>query len=149
MPVDIFQAVTQFLDSKNWQYSQEEGTSNLNMGFAGEHGRWICYARIHQEQEQFIFYSICPVDAPDFAKLRTAEFLTRVNHGLIIGNFELDFNTGEIRFKTGIDVEGSELNPALVKSLILNNVFTMDRYLNKIIDVIDGEVTPAEAIADH
>jgi len=33
------------------------------------------------------------------------EFLTRANYGLNIGNFEMDFQDGEIRFKTAIDVE--------------------------------------------
>jgi hypothetical protein len=47
-----------------------------------------------------------------------AEFLTRANSGMVIGNFELDFADGEIRYKTSIDVEGDKLSYAIIKRLV-------------------------------
>jgi len=43
------------------------------------------------------------------------KFLTRANYGMMIGNFEMDFTDGEIRYKTSIDVEGDKLSSALIK----------------------------------
>ena len=43
-----------------------------------------------------------------------AEFLTRTNYSMIIGNFELDFADGEIRYKTSIDVQGDFLRFELI-----------------------------------
>lgn len=76
-----------------------------------------------------------------------AEFLTRANYGLMIGNFEMDFNDGEIRYKTSIDVEGDNLSSALLKQLVYANVMTMDQYLPGIIAVIDGNISPVDANA--
>ena len=75
-----------------------------------------------------------------------AEFLTRANYGLIIGNFEMDLTDGEVRYKTGIDVEGDRLSAALVKNLVYANVLTMDQYLPGIMRLIYADVSPAEAI---
>jgi hypothetical protein len=116
--------------------------------FQGENGTWVCYAHAREEQKLFIFYSVCQVNAPEDKRMAVAEFLTRANYGLLIGNFELDFNDGEIRYKTSIDVEGDRPSPALVQQLVYANVLTMDRYLPGIMTVIYGSASPAEAIAE-
>lgn len=65
---------------------------------------------------------------------------------MTIGNFELDFNDGEIRYKTSIDVEGDALTHALTKRLVYTNVMMMDEYLPGIQAVIEAGVSPEEAI---
>ena len=100
-----------------------------------------------REQQQFVFYSICPVNAPENKRLAVAEFITRANSGMIIGHFELDFTEGQIRYKTSIDVEDDSLCSALIKRLVYANVMMMDAYLPGIMSVIYGEVTPLDAIA--
>lgn len=74
-----------------------------------------------------------------------AHFLTLANYGTLIGNFELDFSDGEIRYKTSIDVQGDRLTPALIKRLVYTNVTMMDDYLPGIQAVVAGQ-DPAEAI---
>ena len=87
-----------------------------------------------------------------------ADFLTGANYGLYIGNFEMDFNDGEVRFKTSIDVEGNksvaeegkepaELSFALMKRMVYDNVGVMDKYLPGVMSVIYGGASPTEAIA--
>ncbi|MBP0018071.1 MAG: hypothetical protein J7647_10995 [Cyanobacteria bacterium SBLK] len=65
----------------------------------------------------------------------------------MLGNFELDFEDGEIRYKTSIDVESDRLTPALIKQIVYPNVMMMDEYLPGILAVINGDKTPREAIA--
>ncbi len=69
-----------------------------------------------------------------------AEFITRANYGLVIGNFELDFSDGELRYKTAIDVEDDNLSFALIKQMVYANVIIMDKYLPGIMAVIEGKV---------
>jgi hypothetical protein len=66
---------------------------------------------------------------------------------MTIGNFELDFADGEIRYKTSIDVEGVSLTFPQIKRLVYTNVTMMDEYLPGIMSVIDGDVLPEDAIA--
>ena len=74
------------------------------------------------------------------------KFLTRANYGMMIGNFEMDFTDGEIRYKTSIDVEGDKLSSALIKRLVYANVMMMDEYLPGIVSVTEGDMEPKDAI---
>jgi hypothetical protein len=117
------------------------------MVFQGRNGKWTCYAKAREEQEQFVFYSVCRVNAPENKPLAVAEFLTRANSGMIIGNFEMDFEDGKIRYKTSINVESDSLSFALIKKLVYTNVTMMDEYLPGIITAIEGNMSAKDAIA--
>lgn len=143
----LMDTVVRFFREDNWPYEQMEGRPVLRSGFRGDNGNWRCYAQVREEQEQFIFYSVLDVYVPENRRAAMAEFLTRANYGLIIGNFEMDWNDGEIRYKTSIDVEGDQLSVPLVHRLVYVNVLMMDRYLPGIMQVAFGNVEPAAAIA--
>jgi hypothetical protein len=143
----ILDASVRFFESDEWPVTQVEDQPLLITGFQGENGQFSCFARVREEQSQLLFYSVCPVNVPQDKRLLVAEFLTRANYGLHIGNFELDFGDGEVRYKTSIDVEGDRLVPALVQQVAYANVLTMDAYLPGILRVIYGDSSPADAIA--
>jgi hypothetical protein len=139
--------VTEFFKQDEWPFvTMEEGTA-YKVDFRGDNGQWVCYAQIWEEQRRVAFYSICPLKVPSTKLLTVAEFVTRANYGLIVGNFELDFNDGEVRYKTSIDIEGSELTPVTFQQIVYANVLTMDHYLPSLMSVIYSEVAPSEAIA--
>lgn len=143
----IFAAIINFFESDEWQFVKIPETSTLRLLFQGDNGQWTCYAKAREEQQQFVFYSICPINAPENKRLPITEFITRANYGMIMGNFEFDFTTGEIRYKTSIDVEGDNLSFALIKQMVYANVMMMDEYLPGIMAVIEGEVEVKEAIS--
>jgi hypothetical protein len=142
----ILEKMLNFFTQDDWQFTKLQGEPILSMAFQGKNGEWTCYAKAREEQQQFVFYSLCPINASEDKRLAVAEFLTRANYGMMNGNFELDFNDGEIRYKTSIDVEGDRLTPALIKNLVYTNVTMMDEYLPGIMSVINGDVEPKEAI---
>ena len=144
----ILDAVARFFEEDEWPYQQLEGRTVLRTGFAGQNGQWRCYAQALEERYQFVFYSVLPMRTPEEKRSAMAEFLTRANYGMLIGNFEMDFSDGEIRYKTSIDVEGDELTAPLIKQMLYANVLTVDRYWPGIIGVLSGEVSPADAIAE-
>jgi len=144
-PRSLLQIVQTFFQQDGWDFRLINRESSLRLAFQGKHDRWNCYAQTNEEQGHFVFYSILLTPAPVAKRNAIAEFLTRANYGMTIGNFELDFNDGEIRFKTSIDVEGDRLAPALIKRLVYTNVAMMDEYLPGIKAVMEGE-TPEEAI---
>jgi hypothetical protein len=143
----ILEEIIDFFTEDDWPFTKIKGEPVLRMAFQGDNGKWTCYAKARVEQEQFVFYSVCPVNAPESKRLAIAEFLTRANSGMIIGNFELDFADGEIRYKTSIDVQGHFLSFELIKKLVYANVTMMDEYLPGIMSVICGDVSPEKAIA--
>lgn len=143
----IFEAVINFFKENNWLFFQMEQEPALQMSFQGENGQWMCFVKVREEQEQLIFYSISPVKVPENKRLVMAEFLSRANFGLSIGNFELNFADGQIRYKTSIAAKGNGVNSALIGQLIFANLLTMDEYLPGIMSIIYTELSAVEAIA--
>ena len=141
----LLETVGRFFEEDEWPFEQMEGQTILRTGFRGEKGSWKCYAQVKEEQMIFIFYSVLDAYVPEEHRQAVAEFLTRANYGLIIGNFEMDIADGEVRYKTSIDVEGDRLSMALIRQMVYANVLTMDRYLPGIMQVAYGG-SPEEAI---
>ncbi|BAZ31244.1 hypothetical protein NIES4074_37160 [Cylindrospermum sp. NIES-4074] len=143
---NIFEAMVNFFTTDDWPYSKIQGEAALQMAFSGKNGMCNCYAKAKEIEKQFVFYSICPIIAPESKLQAMAEFIARANYDMVIGNFELDFNSGEIRYKTSINVEDDKLSFTCIKYLVYTNVTMMDKYLPGIISVINSELLPASAI---
>ena len=143
----LFELVVHYFSSDGWPVELVDSEEALTTAFRGESGQWTCYARVYAATEQFIFYSLCPVTVPPSHRQAAAEYLTRANYGMVLGNFELDFSDGEVRYKTSVDVEGDQLSLALIQRVVVPNVMMMDRYLPGLLSVVYGEVSPAQAIA--
>lgn len=143
----IFNTALHFFQAENWTINQLPDQPILHLNFEGESGQWQCYAQAREIQQQFIFYSLLPIKAPESKRQAVAEYITRVNYNIIIGNFEFDFSDGEIRYKTSICVEETHLNLALIRQIVYSNLLNTDKYFPGILQVIAGDASPEEALA--
>jgi hypothetical protein len=142
----LFVAVLDFFQQEDWLGLRDDERCVLQVKFQGDHGRWDCYAQVREEQEQFVFYSVCPVSVPPEKRAVAAEFMTRANYGLVVGNLEMDYDDGEIRFKTSIDVTGASLTPAVIRQVVYGNVVMMDYYLPGLLSLLYGNESPEEIL---
>lgn len=142
----VFEAVVDFLNADGWRFEEVAGQTAIRFGFTGRNARFECYGRANEENETFVFFSILPLRAPEEKRALLAELITRINYGMNIGNFEMDMNDGELRYKTSIDVEGGELTQKMVETLVTVNLSTNDRYFTAFTDVLYANVSPAEAV---
>lgn len=142
----IFDTIVDMFQREEWNYEQIQDQPILRIGMNGKNGKWVGYAQAREEQDQFIFYSVLPVTAPEEKRTEMAELLTRLNYGLVIGNWEMDYRDGEIRYKTSIDVEGDQLSQALARNVVFLNLQMMDRSLKAIMGVIYGILTVDVAV---
>ncbi len=142
----IYKAMLNFFEADDWPLVEDEDKPILYMNFQGENGQWHCLAKAREAEDQCVFYSLYPEAVPEDKRSTIAEFLTRANYGMILGNFELDFDDGEIRYKTSIDVEGDRLTPTLVQNLVYSNVMTMDQYLPGILAILEQNLTAKGAL---
>lgn len=143
----ILTVMTDFLTSNGYIVSRREGETVINLQHEGKNGRWECYGDAREEDGLCCFYSVSPVNAPENKRSAIAEFIARINYILTVGNFEMDFADGEIRYRTSIDVEGDRLSTVLFRQLTIANVTMMDRYLPAIRHILEDDYSPTEAIA--
>lgn len=142
-----FAALRQFFQDQQWTFEEADGQSVLRLGCAGDNGEWTCYARIEDNPGRFLFYSVLSAKAPDARRAVMSEFLTRVNCGLVLGNFEMDFSDGEIRYRTSAPLEGEEPSQGFFHTMVYTNLLMTDRYFPAIMSVIYAGMSAEQAIA--
>ena len=119
-----------------WPFAEVRGAPVLLTELSGPHGRWSFYAQVVDDQDLILLYSICPRRVPEGRREDVAQFLTRTNYGLAAGNFELDFEDGEIRYKTAVHLQGDELDRLVLKRLVRANGVAMETYLPEIESIL-------------
>jgi len=142
----LFSILIDYMEEEEWKYEILEGETIIRFHFKGSAGRLLCYGEVDEEKSWLIFYSYMPVNATPEKMTEVAEFVTRANRGMRIGNFELDFDDGEVRYKTSIDVEGGDLTSKMIDNLLRANLSTINRYFAGLMELIYGNQPPSEII---
>ncbi|WP_020473161.1 YbjN domain-containing protein [Zavarzinella formosa] len=144
----LFSTLIDYMEEENWKYEILEGETILRFHFKGTSGRLLCYAEVDEEKFWVIFYAYMPVNTPGEKMDEMAEFICRANRGMRIGNFELDYDDGEIRYKTSIDAEGGEMTHTMIDNLLRANLSTINRYFPGIMSVIYSDREVLDLIRD-
>lgn len=143
----IVEVIRQYCEEDGIRYRQFD-EQTIHAGFQGKNFTYQMLARARDGHRQAIFLTIVPVKVQSEQRLAVAEFLCRANYGLILGNFEMDCETGEVRYKTSVDVEGGELTSGMVKTMMHVNLSTADKYARGLISVLYRGLTAEQAIAE-
>jgi len=115
-------------------------------GFSADNGDFSVFFIPDEKSQTLRVHAYCPNHVPEEHRLRACEFITRANYGLRIGNFEMDMDDGELRYKVSVDVEGGELTSKMVSNMKSYALAIMDRYYPGLMALLYGGATPADAI---
>ena len=143
----IAKAVQGFLKSMNWQW-QEMEPNRYRVVIYGNTARWLWIAQWDEDDSFFAGYSYCPVNVPADRHQVAAEYLTRANWRLRLGNFELDYAEGEVCFKTSMVMENVRPTVELIRRTAFVNFQMVDRYLPGLMSVIYGKANPKAVIEE-
>jgi hypothetical protein len=143
----IYKTMFTFFTKNDWPLVTVEELGVINVPFKGKNSEWFCTAMAKEDIDQFAFYSILPFVIPGEKRFIVSEFLTRANYGQIIGSWEMNLDTGEVRYKTSLDVEGDRISESLIKQAVHANVVITDQYVPGIIQLLESEISPKEAIS--
>ncbi|OKH37257.1 hypothetical protein NIES2119_13450 [[Phormidium ambiguum] IAM M-71] len=142
---NLFESIVNFFEKDDWNFEEVDSEKSLRLKVEMENSTYTGYAIVDDENNTFVFYSASPVKIPKSKYLPVAEFLARANNGLIIGNFEMDFEDGEIRYKTSI-IADQELSYSVIENLVYTNLSTIDNYFPGFMRIIYGGISPEEAL---
>lgn len=143
----LMETISGMLSDPEWGFGPGPSENTLVTMFGGDHGNFIVAVGVREPEQQLVFYAYSPKEAPEDRRPAMMELVTRANHGMIIGNFELDLRDGEVRFKVGLDLEGVTDPRPLIEPHLSVCIMTLDQYLPAIDAVIEGSASPAEALA--
>ncbi len=147
--ISIANAIKRFLDDDDWKYAFDESRGlfdfGLNLSCKLSNARYKILVR----DNSYTVYAYSPLsaDAEDKTMLASmAQFLHGANYGLRNGNFELDFNDGEIRYKSFVDCEGSLPSTEIIKNSIYIPASMIKRYSGGIVEIIVNSADPSECL---
>lgn len=143
----LLSAVRDYLVADDWPVRTLPDVAGLEAGYQGDHGRWSVYVSTDEAAGFCVVYSVSPVQVPEARRATAAELVTRANYGLPVGNFELDLDDGEVRYKTSVAVGGADLPEDVIRTMVYINVMAMDRYLPAVMSVAAGSADPVAALA--
>jgi hypothetical protein len=89
---------------------------------------------------------VFPTRVPEARRVAVAEAVARLNQPRPLGNFDVDFETGEIQFRAGADVEGADLGDAFVRNLIAMVVSSAEQHHDALMAVAFGGAQPADVV---
>ena len=141
----MLDTVEEYFEGQQWRFERMAEAPVLRTGFTGDHGTYGCIAIADQRVGLFIFQSFGPEKVPEKGRAKVAEFLTRINWNFLVGAFGMDYEDGEIRFRTSVDVSDDRLSAALVENAIRANLVVMDMVWPTLQAVVSSDLTAEEA----
>eukprot|EP00934_Nitzschia_sp_Nitz4_P006454 Nitzschia sp. Nitz4//scaffold442_size7113//1169//1858//NITZ4_009162-RA/size7113-processed-gene-0.0-mRNA-1//1//CDS//3329552029//6444//frame0 len=100
---------------------------------------------IKESSELFILLLNLPTLVPEEHRTLVSKYWTRVNYSLNVGNFEMDFRDGEVRFRVAAGVKNTALSPEMVGDAVDTAAGTVRRFLPGQFYVIYGDMDVEKA----
>lgn len=144
----ILDTVAMFLTKDDWNFERDDKEDLITAGIKGRNASFRLFVKAREETEQLLVVMKSPNNIPEGRRVEAAEFLTRANWGLTIGNFEMDMQDGEVRYKVSVDVEGGELTAEMAGTMIRVGAIMMDKYYPGLMTISFGGKSPLDAIRE-
>ena len=146
----IVDIIGSFLEEDNWKstFDEQKGIFLFSLNLNGKIKR-IQY-QLEVTENDYLVYVFSPIGADtedEKMKEVLAEFICRANYGLKNGNFEIDMNDSEIRFKIFVSCDGILPSREVVRRSIYTPALIFNRYSEGITDIIFKNASAKEAIA--
>ncbi len=143
---EAFETLRKVLTQIDWASDPDEENASFYIDFGSPHTPVSdAIAAIAIEPEQFLFYvNIGPMASTE-RRDEVARFISRVNWGLSIGNFEMDHEDGFVRFRSSIAFSNAVLTEALIRNAILAAMEMVEIYADPVVDVLGRGKSAQEA----
>ena len=143
--LSLIETIEQVLVEDDWHYERDDDRDVVMTGVKCRNTSLRMAFDAKEDKQIVLLYGLIDGRVPESRLAEAAEFISRANFGLLVGNFEMDWADGEIRFKVSVDVEGGELTPTMVRNMTNYCVVTVNRYYPSLMGVLFGNLDPAEA----
>jgi len=124
----IAAAVAAYLRGKGIVFAFDKANNYIMTEFGLEYEEYPMEVVIHLMEDAFVCYCVLPTDIPQEMYNVVAEYLHRINYGLINGNFELDYAEGAVQYKTFGYCPNGTVSEALLEAVIVAPFGIINRY---------------------
>lgn len=146
-PKTLFEQVGIWLAANDWRYSEnaERGYYALQLECDQGSVRMIIDTDEKEDANFILVYVIYPVRVPEARRLAAMELISRTNYKMTLGNYEMDFGDGEVRFRVSLDLVGQGFTDESIERVFAFGYRMGNRLYAPLLSVAFGEVAPSEA----
>ena len=141
-----YEKLIQHLDEREVRYLTNGESRSICADFRCEVGTYRIIAAVDTESDLFQVIGYSPVRVPEGARSAVAETIARANYGLKVGKFEMDVDSGELRFQAAQILTEDCLDETVIDRLMGTTMSMLDMYLPAVLSVIYGNELPKDAI---
>jgi hypothetical protein len=143
----LMDTVRSLLDGHGYAY-QLLDAHTLHVALRNTHGLYTFYFTADDSRDFLRLLGSYGPYVPVDRRQAVAEALSRINARTVIGNFELDFEDGEIRFRASVDVEEGILSEKMVGNMLAFTMNAMERFHDALMRIAFGDVDPELALVE-
>ena len=124
----LYSSIRNAFDSAGWAYAEVAEREVIRAGFEAHHTRVDLHVQAFDRLSTVSVVSESTNKTADPAKReRLAELIMRVNQTLTVGNFEMNWENGQLMFRLSNIFSAPEGDHSIIQGLIHNTVSEMDR----------------------
>ncbi len=145
----MLQEIKNYLDENdmNYQLISKDGHRIFKMQFGGRNGTMNCI--IDVKQDVVLVMAVCNVNTPPNKRLSMSELITRINSKMLLGNFDMDFEDGEVRYNLSWHYDSSlPVSSSVIERNIMTCVAMLDKHYPAIMNVNYTNKTPVLALQE-
>lgn len=142
----LFQILYKTLTENGWEFDYDDKNEIFRLEIRGVNSDFYCFIIVDEEQESLLCNTHIKQKVPFPKRLEICNFMNRVNYELANGNFEMDMDDGELRFRTYLDLANTEPSDEQIMNLIWNGCQSFDIYYPGVLKILQDEFTAEEAM---
>ena len=136
----MYQSLCSMLDGMKWKYKKIPEKLMIECSAVGDDLPIPLKIWVEPDRHTVRFYShLVYVDKSRLTQVSLA--LSAANYALVIGCFDFDLSDGEISFRLTMPYRDSILSETLLGDLLYTTCSTVDRYNDKLDDLIKDKIT--------
>ena len=142
-----FETLVAHFESNDFRFHADGDTKSVQLFITGDYVVYNCRVQLTHNDELIQVRVHYPVVARNAKMLPlVAEALARANHGMAIGNFDVDMDSGDINFHLGQVIRDHGLDDDIIGGVFSTSLSTADRYFPAVRRVMFAGNTPADAV---
>ncbi len=123
----LHNAVCTAFRSQGWEFQPVPGREVIEAWFEAHHGKVFVHVQTHAEASIVAVVSNASIPVPKSHQRAAAELLMRTNKDLTIGNFEMDWDGGQVMYRAANVFPSDRHDVRIVCSLVHSAIAEMDR----------------------
>lgn len=145
---EIREAIEQYLKNDDWNFSFDDEKEVIRCGVNLENRLKDCHIIIDLYETNYMTIALISLNCDEEHREELSKLITMINYGLVMGNFEMDFEDGEIRYKVATNCKDCIPSQAVIEDSIMIPAVMFDQFGDAILDVMFGVKNAEQAYKD-